>query len=474
MSTPMYRTLPRARTAPTRRRLRSALSAAWCAPFLWGALACLPAAASRGAQDRNPEDASAWTSHPLSLQETLELAFKNNADILQARDELEANYGVSMQIRSVALPQLKASGDFTGYNASNIQALQVPLPAATHRWVASVRIEQSIYEGGRLRSTIKAASLTKQQAVARYQATVADKVFDVRTAYFDVLLAEVQQDEQQSAWNLVNQRHDEMKTRLGTGLVERYDLLHSEVLLASGHSRLLRGQTQLRLAKAKLVPLMGFSVPARLWDSMPLKLSDPLESAPPYSIELLDAIEQALQNRPEIEAQAKSVPLAHEHLTDARSGYKPSVKVLAGYGGFNDDLDRDIHGWFGGAQVNWNIFDGLESQGKVREAQARLDAAETGLRDLKRSVELEVQNAYSNFIEAKELLATQGNVQTMTEEGARLANSRFHQGDLTRLEVLSAENDLTEARLTTSQTLRDYHVALAGLQRAIGIPVESK
>jgi outer membrane protein TolC len=110
----------------------------------------------------------------------------------------------------------------------------------------------------------------------------------------------------------------------------------------------------------------------------------------------------------------------------------------------------------------------------VREAQARLDAAETGLRDLKRSVELEVQNAYSNFIEAKELLATQGNVQTMTEEGARLANSRFHQGDLTRLEVLSAENDLTEARLTTSQTLRDYHVALAGLQRAIGIPVESK
>jgi outer membrane protein TolC len=472
MSIPMYRTLRRAQSQGTRTRWRGPFSAVCCAYILCGALACLPA--TRGAENRNPEDTSAWTSHPLTLEESLDLAFKNNAGILQARDELEANYGISMQIRSIALPQLKASGDFTGYNASNIQALQVPLPAATHRWLAYIRIEQSLYEGGRIRSALKSSSLNRQQAIARYQATVADRVFDIRTAYFDVLLAEVQVDEEQSAWELVNRQHDEVKSRLGTGLVERYDLLHSEVLLASGRSRLVRGQTQLRLAKAKFVQLLGFSVPARLWDSMPLKLADPLKSPPPYSIELQDAMEQALQNRPEIEAQAKSVPLARENLTDARSGYKPSVKVVAGYGGFNDDLDRDIHGWFGGAQVNWNIFDGMQSLGKVREAQARLDAAETGLRDLKRSIALEVQNAYSSFIEAKELLATQDNVQAMTEEGLRLAKSRFHQGNLTHLEVLSAENDLADARLTTSQTLRDYHVALAGLQRAIGIPIEAK
>jgi outer membrane protein len=472
MSIPMYRTLRRQQSPGTRARWRAPFSAMCCAQILCGALACSPAAL--GADDRNPEDASAWTSHPLTMEESLDLAFKNNADIRQARDELEANYGISMQIRSIALPQLKASGDFTGYNAKNIQALQVPLPAATHRWLADIRIEQSLYEGGRIRSSLKSSTLNREQAIARYRAKVADRVLDVRTAYFDVLLADAQVDEERSALELVNKQHDEMKSRLGTGLVERYDLLHSEVLLASGRSRLVRGQTQLRLAKAKLVQLLGFSVPARLWDSMPLKLADALKSPPSYSIELQDAMEQALRNRPELEAQAKSVPLAEENLTDARSGYKPSVKVLAGYGGFNDDLDRDIHGWFGGAQVNWNIFDGMQSLGKVREAKARLDAAETGLRDMKRSIALEVQNAYSSFIEAKELLATQDNVQAMTEEGLRLADSRFHQGSLTHLEVLSAESDLADARLTTSQTLRDYNVALAGLQRAIGIPIDAK
>src|SRR5271170_1816573 len=125
MTRPMYRILRRAQSPGTRARWRTPFSAMCCTQILWGALACSPAA--RGADDRNPDDASAWTSHPLTLEDSLDLAFKNNADIRQAKDELEANYGISMQIRSIALPQLKASGDFTGYNASNIQALQVPL-----------------------------------------------------------------------------------------------------------------------------------------------------------------------------------------------------------------------------------------------------------------------------------------------------------------------------------------------------------
>jgi outer membrane protein len=436
-----------------------------------GLLAAVPVRADEGI---NLEDTSAWSSHPLTLQESLDLALKDNADILQARDELEASYGISMQIRSIALPQLKASGDYTGYNARNIQALQVPLPAATHRWMANVRIEQSIYEGGRIRSSLRASTLNRQQAVARYQALVADKVFEVRTAYYDVLLAEAQAGEEQSSVDLMARQHDEVKSRVGTGLDERYDLLHSEVVLATGRSRQIRGQNQLRLARARFVHLLGYSIPAGVWTTIPLKLADPLEAPPPFSVELQDAMDQALHNRPEIEAQAKAVPLAEEHLVDARSGYRPSVQVLGGYGGFNDDLDRDVHGWFGGAQMSWNIFDGLQTMGKIREAQARLNAADAGLRDLKRTVALEVQNAYSSFIEAKELLESQHKVQEMNEEGSRLAASRFKQGNLTQLEELSAENDLTEARLTTSQSLRDYHVALAGLQRAMGVPIELK
>ena len=48
------------------------------------------------------------------LKECVDLALQNNGEILRAKHELEADYGISMQIRSLALPTLKVAGDFIG------------------------------------------------------------------------------------------------------------------------------------------------------------------------------------------------------------------------------------------------------------------------------------------------------------------------------------------------------------------------
>lgn len=418
-------------------------------------------------------DASVWMSHPLTLKECIDLALQNNGDIVRGKQELEANYGVSMEVRSIALPQVKASGDYIGYDAKNVATLELPVPAATHRWSGSVRLVQSVYEGGRIVSSVKSASLTKQQALFHYQAVISDKILEVRTAYFDLLLAEAVTKMQEAALQLQEKENEDVGRRLGTGLVAHYDLLRSEVALASARPKLIRAQNQLRIGKAKFGALLGFNIPADVWDDIPLRLADPLE-AEPYDVALPDAIERALANRPEIHMQEKAVALQHEHLTDARAGYLPSVQVVGGYGGFNDDLDRDIHGWFGGAQVNWFLFDGLETQGKIKEARAHLYAAESGLSDLRRSVGLEVRVAYSTFAEAREELEAQKKAEGLADEGFRLAKSHYHAGELTQLDLMQSQTTLTEVRSDTFQSLRDYDVAVAGLERAIGLPVDSK
>jgi outer membrane protein TolC len=55
------------------------------------------------------------------------------------------------------------------------------------------------------------------------------------------------------------------------------------------------------------------------------------------------------------------------------------------------------------------------------------------------------------------------------EEALRLATSRYEAGTGTQLDVLAAETSLTEARTTKNIALRDYSVALARLERAIGM-----
>ncbi|HZQ46847.1 MAG TPA: TolC family protein, partial [Verrucomicrobiae bacterium] len=156
------------------------------------------------------------------------------------------------------------------------------------------------------------------------------------------------------------------------------------------------------------------------------------------------------------------------------STYQPTVSLFAGYNWFNAQftapvtLDHDIRGWNAGAQLSWNIFDGLATHGKVVQAKALHDKSQTDLANESRQVELEVRTAYSQFIEAREVLDSQEKVQEEADEALREAKTRAEAGTGTQLDVLDAETSLTQARTTQIQALHDYDTARSKLQRAIG------
>jgi outer membrane protein TolC len=105
---------------------------------------------------------------------------------------------------------------------------------------------------------------------------------------------------------------------------------------------------------------------------------------------------------------------------------------------------------------------------------ANYERAGIDLDDRARTVELEVRTAYSNFIEAREVLDSERKVVEEAEEALRLARARSDAGTGTQLDVLSAQTALTEARTTQIQALHDYEAARARLQRAIGMNVPTE
>ena len=102
------------------------------------------------------------------------------------------------------------------------------------------------------------------------------------------------------------------------------------------------------------------------------------------------------------------------------------------------------------------------------QAKALYDKSQTDLADQSRQIELQVRTAYSDFIEAKEVLDSQQTIQAEAEEALREANARAEAGTSTQLDVLDAETSLTQARTTNIQALHDYAIARARLERAIG------
>ena len=414
-------------------------------------------------------------SQPLSLGDALDLALKQNSAILKGKADLEANHGVVVQTRSIALPKIQANGNYTANDPGSIERFPsgpnfvVPLP--NDKWSAGIQISQFIYEGGRIKSSLRTARLTREQATLNFQTVVADTLLAVRVAYDDVLLAAQQIVVQEASVKLLTSELADVERRFSAGTVPRFNVLRAEVELGNARPKLIRAKNSWRIAKNNLANLLGWNLPKDFLENIPLELSGKLE-AEPYEIELPAAIGQALEKRPELAALRKAEKLQEEAVVNAKGGFKPSAQLFAGYGwrspSFQDDLSKDVSGWVTGAQVSWDIFDGALTRGKVIEAKARLEKAKLEIDDSGRRIELEVRTAYSNFIEVKEVLESQKKVQEQAEEALRLAEARMDAGAGTQLDVLNAQTALTEARTTQAQALHDYSVARARLDRAMG------
>ena len=416
----------------------------------------------------------------LGLAECLDIALQHNALVLKSRSDLEAAYGVVVQTRAVALPKLQANGQY-GYN-DQLETLEVgPNSVSFQReqsWNAGLRLVQSVYEGGRIRAALKTANLTKQQALLHHQTILQDVVALVRIAYYDVLLAEQQIVVQSASVKLLEQELQDTTRRYNAGTVPRFNVLRAEVELANAKPQLIQARNDYRIAKNNLAQLLGYRVPAGVWEDIPLKLAGKLE-AEPYSLELPVALAEALASRPELRVLDKNEKIQQETVKSAKSGYLPSVQVYGGYGwrssSFQNDLAYDVAGWNTGVQLSWNIFDGFMTKGKVREAEALLQKSRTEIDDKTRQVELEVRTSYSAFVQAREILDSQKKVQEQAEEALRLASARYDAGTGTQLDVLNARTSLTQASTTQIKALRDYAVARARLERAIGrgLPTQS-
>jgi outer membrane protein TolC len=443
--------------------------------FVVFAVTALLTPISDGAENAGTTDA--FPSEPLSLADAVNIALRQNPNVLKGQKDLEASQGVVIQTRAVALPKVKVSGNYSAYEPSAVDKVSVSFAGSgftfgtDQSWTSQIRLTQSLFEGGKIVSALRAAKLTGQQSVLNYQTTVANSVLDVQIAYYDVLLAVQQITVQEASVELLTNELADTTRRFDAGTVPRFNVLRAEVELANARPKLIRARNSLRIGRNNLANLLGINVPKETLEDIPLQLSGKLEKVP-LEMGLTEAIGLALERRTELGVLRKAQALRKEDVANAKSGYLPSVQAFAGYEAgsslFNSDLTHELHGWLAGVQLSWDVFDGARTKGKVKETTALFEKAGIELDDTGRRIELEVRTAHSNFIEADEVLESQKKVVEEAEEALRLAQSRAEAGAGTQLDVLSAQTALTEARTTQILALHDYAVARAKLERSIG------
>jgi outer membrane protein len=437
------------------------------------------------ARSTNAVDTNA-APETLTLQQCIDLAVRQNPTILKAKEEIRRNHGVIIEVRAQAVPQVTASGSYEGIDSHAID--QFPFsagPTVTNNpntlfknqeqpWTAVVEISQLVYAGGRVKAALRAAKLSDQIATLGFQAAVADTILNVRNDFYQILLDVALVDVREQSVTLLEEQLHDAQSRFDVGSVPRFNVLRAEVELENAKPPLIRAQNDLRLSKESLVKLLAIDASNQTNAFTTINFEGKLVYEH-RDWELPTALGQALQRRPELLSADRQIAVAKANVQVASSGYKPQASVFGNYGWhdyvFGNDPGDTREGWTLGANVSWALFDGMLTRGKITEARAQLQEANLDYGDTRRQVELEVRQAYSDYLQTLELIEAQKKTVEEAEESLRLAEARFRAGSGTQLDVLSAQTALTEARSNEIQALHDYNVAIATLERVTGTTV---
>lgn len=403
----------------------------------------------------------------LDLQTAIGYALENNFAIRQARERIRQQEGVLIEVTARAIPNLGVDGAYQ-FNEREISNSN---PASNHGWALGLTASQALYAGGGIRSSIRRSELVREAAMLDLKAVINEALLDVRTAYFQVLLARDRITVQEENLRLLEQQLKTTTDRFEAGTVSGFERLRAEVAVANARTPLISARNTYRLAIEGLRQAIGLTA----------KRTDTLENSPevvgtleytPMSFDLSAATAAARENRPELQRLTRLTEASEQSVTTARSGRYPNVNLVGGWDlrkGPSTSFSGSREGFFVGLQSQWAIFDGRATSGRVAQARSLVEQTRLTLVELELATDVQVRRAFSSWQEATELVEASGRVIEQAEEAVRLANARYSAGTGTQLDVLQAQVELTTARSNQVQAYYNYNVAIASLRQAMGL-----
>jgi outer membrane protein TolC len=206
-------------------------------------------------------------------------------------------------------------------------------------------------------------------------------------------------------------------------------------------------------------------------------LTDSLEYQP-IAIGEDDAIGEAAAHRPELLSLMLNVQGRKKILAIEKAGMFPMLGLYGEIDLQGQSQKDDLVGSFEagnravsssvGLVLSVPIFDGLRTHGRVTQARAALKHAEYELEQATKGTRLEVSKAVRDLASLRKEYESQVATVGLADEAYRIAEARFRSGLSTQLELTDVQMALDFARTNFAQTLYEYNVAAANLERVLG------
>ena len=381
----------------------------------------------------------------LTVQQAVDIALRQNPDLLAAGHEVDAANSGERGARALANPEILVAPTVVG-NAKSDSAVSVVQPLELNGQRA-VRTRIARFE----------AAATQ----AAYTIAERDLIRSVRQTYWDVAQAANLVELNRENAKLAEALYQAALRQLDVGAAPGAQVIKSGVELTRARQELSRAESELSQAKARLNTLLGRP------PDIAFEPSDPLIFTP-LTADRAKMRSSAEANRPELAEAQASLCARQVEVTAVEVRRRPDIALQARQETFGGDAGVAIG-------ITLPLLDWGSARADREKAEDKAIAQSRRVESVRNAVNLEVDSALREASRTEALIGEyQQGVVSQAEQLARMAQKGFEAGATSYLEVLEAQRTLKAVRTEYYAALADHLKAIAQLEWATGTPVTPK
>ncbi|WP_432775399.1 TolC family protein [Brevibacillus gelatini] len=269
------------------------------------------------------------------------------------------------------------------------------------------------------------AEINKKLNALTVKATESKIRLGAQNAYYNLIFAQDDYELKQQSLKRAETQLKVAKAAFDVGTKAKTDVLQAEMGVAGAKAALTSAANAVEVARMELNDFLGVDLNKK-W-----KIVSNNKQVAPISLTMEQAQAQALSKRIEMTKVQEELNLA-----------ELNVKLIEEYSALST------------------------LQG--RQARNNVEKSKMAIEEQKRTISKEVAQAYLNLSAASEAIEFQKKAKDAAAESYRLTNLRFENGLATTLEVIQAEEELSDRENQYQKAILNYNLAVVNFETALG------
>ncbi len=413
--------------------------------------------------------------HKLDLTRVVELALAQNPGLRAETERRTEVAGAVEEVSADAWPQVDLVGSWS--RARNPAFLNSPdfedivsqfpdfKPGEQELWDIGVRLNQTLYSGGKVRAAVDLAKLVVEVTNAQVSTVELETALAAAEAYYRLLQAraaletvEIQHQARQRSLEVVEVRYE-------LGSATRLEMLRARSALVAVEPTVARIRGDVDVSKSRLKAILG------------LDLGTGVEASPatgelpePPALDLL--LELARRDRPELEnLRLQGRALGRQRVVTVADG-RPQVELATVYGRqvrLVDDLGKPLFdNWAVSLGLTWSLFDGGRRRGQLAQLESRQRQIAWRLEELENEIASEIEEALVEYRTSRQRQRSAEVAAETAREASRVALDSYREGTAIQADLLDAQEDEIQAEFVLVDAFYGAWIKAARLLRAVG------